>query len=75
VDRLFGVLVATIVAEPNIVTLFRENEGKNSLSTRKADPDFAVHEEAMVQVDHLSVGTGADIRGTLMFLRWYAMQS
>ena len=39
---------------PNIVSLLDEREGEASLFIRDANPDLAIHEQAMVKIDHRS---------------------
>lgn len=48
VDRLLGVLIAAVVAEPNIISKLHQNEGDGSLSRGKADPYLRVHQQSMV---------------------------
>lgn len=51
VDRLFGVLVAAVVAEPYVVTQLCEDKRDGTLWVCETDPNLGVHEKAMVQVD------------------------
>ena len=50
---LLGVLVAAIVAEPDVVAALHQLKGQASFLGRQAHPHLAIHHEAMVQVDNL----------------------
>jgi len=52
-DVLLAVLVAAVVAKPDIVSTFHELEGQAALTVSEADPDFAVHHEPMMHVHDL----------------------
>jgi len=53
VDALLGVLVSTVVAEPDVVAALDQLEWQASLLVGQADPDLAVHHETVVEVDDL----------------------
>ena len=40
-----------IISKPDVIALFNEEEGQATLRSRQAHPYFAVHEQAMVEVD------------------------
>lgn len=64
VDRLFGVFVAPIVAQPDVEAKFGQNERKRAFRVGEADPDFGVHEKTMVKVyDRLICGYTGKRRG------------
>lgn len=42
-----------LITYPDIVALFDEDEWQAALLVSKADPDFAIHHEAMVHIDNL----------------------
>lgn len=48
----FRVLVPSIVAQPDVVTVLNKLEGQTALFFAEADPDFAVHHQAVMQVDN-----------------------
>ena len=48
VDRLFGVLVATIVAEPHVITQLCENKGNRAFWACETNPYLGIHEKTMV---------------------------
>ena len=50
--RLLTVLVPSVVAQPDVVTLIDECERETSLFFRQADPDLTIHEQSMVEVDN-----------------------
>src|SRR6266404_1348501 len=61
VDRLFGVLVASIIAEPHIITQLRKDERNRAFWVCDTDPHFGVHEKAMVKIsDRFSYGRAGD---------------
>ena len=51
VDRLFGVLVSTVVAEPHVITQLCEYEGNRAFWVCETNPYFRIHEKTVVQVD------------------------
>ena len=51
VDGLFGVLVAAVVAEPDVEAEFDEGESERALRGGEAHPYLRVHEKSMVQID------------------------
>jgi len=51
VDGLFGVLVASIVAEPYVVTQLCKDEGNRAFCVCHTDPYFRVHEKTVVKID------------------------
>jgi hypothetical protein len=53
VDALLGVLVAAVVAEPDIVAALDQLKRQAALSLRLAHPDLAVHHQAVVHVHDL----------------------
>lgn len=42
-DRLFRVLISSIVAEPDVVPLFNQRERDDSFKSSETNPYFAVH--------------------------------
>lgn len=40
-----------IISKPDVIALFNEEEGQATLRIRQTYPYFAVHEQAMVEVD------------------------
>jgi hypothetical protein len=58
-DRLFGVLVSTIVAKPNIVTQLCEDEGDRTFRVCETNPNLWIHEKTMVEVDDRLARWGA----------------
>ena len=53
VDAFLGVLVSTVVAEPDVVSALDQLKWQASLFVGQADPDLAVHHETVVEVDDL----------------------
>ncbi len=51
VDGLFGVLVASIVAEPHIITQLRKDKGNRAFWVCDTNPYFGVHEKTVVKID------------------------
>jgi hypothetical protein len=52
VHGFLAVLVSPVVAQPDIVALVNQQERQATSLLRDADPDFAVHEQAVVEVDN-----------------------
>ena len=64
VDALLGVLVATVVPEPDVEAELDEDKGKAAGGVSLTDPYLAVHQQAMMQVDDGLASTVAPpIRG------------
>jgi hypothetical protein len=53
VQRLFAVFVASVVSKPNIVALIDQQKRQTTLVLCNADPDLAVHHEAVMEVYNL----------------------
>jgi hypothetical protein len=51
VDRLFGVLVSTVVAKPHVITQLCENKGNGTFWACETNPYLGIHEKTVVQVD------------------------
>lgn len=68
VDGLLTVFVASVVAEPHVVALFYEDKWETAFPVRKADPHFAVHKQAVVQIDYLLLYTAFSAVHTLSLL-------
>lgn len=80
VDVLLAVLVAAVVAEPDVVAALDELKGQTALAGRQTDPDVAVHHQAVVQIDDLLAQArlaraGIDALGLLAALPAQAVQS
>ena len=52
-DALLGVLVSAVVAEPDVVSSLHQLKRQASLLIGQANPDLAVHHQAVVEVDDL----------------------
>lgn len=52
-QRLFAVFVASVVSQPDIVALIDQQKRQTTLVLCNADPDLAVHHEAVVEVYNL----------------------
>lgn len=55
--RLFRVLVAAIVSQPDIVTLFKKLKRQTTFPLGNTHPDLAVHQQAMMQIHDLLSNT------------------
>lgn len=75
VDRLLGILVAAIVAQPNIETHFNKGEREATLRVGQADPNLGVHEQTMVEVDDRLARRDAHTAALLPVLHTQSMQS
>ena len=51
VGAFLAVLVAAVVAQPDVVALVYEQQGEAAFFLRQAHPHFAVHQQAVVEVD------------------------
>ena len=66
-DAFFGVLVAAVVAEPDIVAAVDEGEGQAALAGGQTDPDVAVHHKAVVEVDDLFANAAGGVDADMVF--------
>jgi len=55
--RLFGVFVASVVTQPDIVSLLHEIVHQAALFFAYTNPDFTVHHQAVVEINHLLLNT------------------
>ena len=74
-DGLLRVLVSSIVPEPDVEALLDEDEGEDAVLRGQAEPDLAVHEETVMEVDDGLPGGRAGWRAWLASLRGKAMDA
>ena len=75
VDALLGVLVAAIVPEPDIEAQLDEGKGKAAGRISLADPNLAVHQQTMVQINDGLAGAVASPVGGVAASEWQPVQS
>jgi len=56
VSRFLAVLVAPVVAEPDIVAVIDESKGQTPLFFGETDPDLTIHQQAVVEVNDRLAG-------------------
>lgn len=75
VDGLFGVLVASIVAEPDVIPQLCKDEGNRALWFSETNPYFGVHEKTVVKIDDWFSGGCARGRARLVLRARYTEYS
>jgi len=64
-----------VIPQPHIVTILHQDEGQSSQRVGETNPDFAIHEEAMMQIDNRLPSAGTRTPLLLSFAGWQSVES